>query len=253
MPKARGHFIDGIKINQISVCAVDGERFWRKERKQFAAPLVTVANIFFKMARNPVRLWTSLAEWQRWEIDSFVMLNGPTGFRAYADGPRAVCASELPGRSLSDHLDAGTISERMFIAAGRELSRVHACSVPPFRDGWSHADPHLGNVIYDAAENRARLIDFEVAHLSSLSAIERHADDLLIFLQDLVGLVSIEKWQAFSRCFIDSYGDAAVSAALRQRLVVPRWGPPRVWWTIRTNYLPHPELVRRMDILRKSL
>jgi hypothetical protein len=56
-----------------------------------------------------------------------------------------------------------------------------------------HGDPHMDNVIYDHATDRALLIDFEVIHDKSVPAGARHADDLLVFLQDLMGRVEPQK------------------------------------------------------------
>ena len=41
-------------------------------------------------------------------------------------------------------------------------------------------------VIYNQKTGRARLIDFELVHDRSLSAKSRHADDLLVFLLDIL-------------------------------------------------------------------
>jgi len=54
-------------------------------------------------------------------------------------------------------------------------------------------------VIYEASNNRARLIDFEIYHEKSLATAARQADDLLVFLLDLVGTLPTRQWVAVRR------------------------------------------------------
>ena len=77
----------------------------------------------------------------------------------------------------------------MIRAAAREFKRAHAMPTEVFDDRlWSHGDATMANVIYDPATDRARLIDFEVLHRRDWPAVKRHADDLLVFLFDLVSI-----------------------------------------------------------------
>ena len=50
------------------------------------------------------------------------------------------------------------------------------------------------NVIYDRQNGRARLIDFEIVHQKSLPAKSRHADDLIVFLLDLMAVAPNRQW-----------------------------------------------------------
>ena len=95
--------------------------------------------------------------------------------------------------------------------------------------------PH-GQCHFDERNERARLIDFEIVHHKSMSAVSRHADDLLGFLQDMAGTVSGRQWMPFARCFLETYGRRPVIARLTKLLVVPT-GIPGFWWKIRCNYL----------------
>ena len=81
---------------------------------------------------------------------------------------------------------------------------------------WSHGDASMTNVIYNEKTGRARLIDFEIRHEKSLPATARHADDLLVFLLDLVGRVSSRQWIRLAICFLRAYGDAAVMRELKK-------------------------------------
>jgi hypothetical protein len=248
---AAGALVDCIKVNAISRETRAGRVVWIKRRRRSAAPILACANRFFRLAGNPVRALGDLAEWQRWEVECFERLHGGS-FRAFAEGNRGVGADEMPGINLTDPLDTGTIEPRMCAAAGRELRRAHATPCPVLAGGWSHGDPHLGNFLYDAATDRARLIDFEVMHHAELEADARHADDLLVVLQDLVGRVSQERWLPNAHALLAGYDRPAIAARLRMLLTVPR-GVPRVWWMVRTTYLAAAVLHDRLEALRRSL
>ena len=163
-----------------------------------------------------------------------------------------MAAQEIPGVNLTTHLDSGTMTPRMAAAAARELQRAHASACDELDGAWSHGDPHIGNFVYDAVTDRARLIDFEVMHHRSLSAEERHADDMLVFLQDMVGRIRADHWLPCASAFIEAYAKREIIALMARRLVVPR-GFPRVWWAVRTSWLPRAEMHRRLEMLRGTL
>ena len=89
-------------------------------------------------------------------------------------------------------------------------------------------------------------------HHATLSADERHADDLVVFLQDLMGRTHRELWLPGARRFLEAYERPEISALLARRFVAPR-GLARVWWSVRTTYLSRAELARRIDELRAAL
>lgn len=248
---AAGALVDTIKINAVMREHRDGRAFWVKRRRWTAGPIMACANRFFRLAGNPIHALAELPRWQRWEVDCFLRLHGER-FRAFSDGPRSVAAEEVPGKNLSDHLNAGTLAPAMLAAAARELRRAHEVECPIFRGPWSHGDPHAGNFVYEAAMDRARLIDFEVMHHPTMLADERHADDLLVFLQDIAGRISTEQWLPSAQAFLGGYARPEISARLREKLVVPH-GLARVWWAVRTTYLAPAELQRRITTLRASL
>lgn len=244
-------FAERIKVNAITRETRDGRRLWIKRRRRSAPVALACANRFFRLAGNPVQAITDLSAWQRWEVECFLTLHG-SRYHAFADGTQAVAAEEIPGVSLAHHLHRATLAPAMTAAAARELRRAHATSCGIFGAGWSHGDPHAGNFLYDAAANRARLIDFEVRHDVALAPEERHADDLLVFLQDVVGRVSADAWLPLATAFLDAYDRPEILARLVPRLILPR-GIPRVWWAVRTSYLPSLELTRRLALLRQTL
>lgn len=243
--------MDRIKINSVSREIRDGRAMWIKRRRPTAVPIMACANRFFRAVGNPVRALEDFAAWQRWEVDCFLALHGER-FHAFAEGPRTVAAEEVPGVNLSEHLDTGTLSAAMLTAAAREMRRAHGRDCTNFGGAWSHGDPHVGNFVYEAAADRARLIDFEVQHHASLAAEERHADDLLVFLQDMVGRISRELWLPSARTFLAAYERPEIVARLRGKLLAPR-GLARVWWAVRTTYLAPAELERRLAELRAAL
>jgi hypothetical protein len=247
---AAGNLVDRIKINRLSREMRDGRVVWIKRRRWTARPIMVCANQFFRVAGNPVQALEDFGEWQRWEIECFQALHGDD-FRAYAEGPRAVAAEEVPGANLSQHLNAGTLVPPMLAAAARELRRAHERPCADLGGLWSHGDPHAGNFVYETEADRARLIDFEVRHHAVLAAEERHADDLLVLLQDLSGRLPREQWLPCAHAFLAAYGRPEIVARLRKKLVAPR-GIARVWWAVRTTYLSSMELERRLDALRES-
>ena len=248
---AAGSLVDRIKINAVSREMRDGRPMWIKRRRLAAGPVMACANRFFRAVGNPVQALDDCAAWQRWEVECFLALHGDR-FLAFADGPRAVAAEEVPGVNLSLYLDTGTLTQRMLAAAAAEMRRAHGQTCAEFAGPWSHGDPHVGNFIYDGAAQRARLIDFEVQHHRALQADERHADDLLVFLQDMVGRIAREQWLPSALAFLAAYERPEIVVRLRERLLAPR-GIARVWWAVRTTYLAPAELERRLATLRAEL
>jgi len=173
-------------------------------------------------------------------------------FQTLEDEAGWLHVEELPGRSIAQHIENGTETEAMFRSAARELRRAHALECTRFEASWSHGDPHSGNFIYEPVTERARLMDFEVQHHASLSPAARHADDLLVFLQDTLGRLSRERWLELAEDFVRAYGRPEITAHLVERLTAPR-GLARLWWAVRTTYLAPRELECRLAALRAVL
>lgn len=248
---AAGHFVDRIKINRLTRCEREGRPVWAKRRRRSAPAVISLANAFFRLAGNPVTILTDPAIWHAWERSSMQALYADQ-FGVWSDETGTFFLEEFPGRSLSEHLDQGTASTEMFAAAGREFQRAHAIPCPWFEAGWSHGDPHTGNVIFDPATSVARLLDFEVRHDRQLPAIARHTDDLLVFLQDTLGRLPRDRWLQWASVFVQSYGRPEITAHLVERLAAPR-GVARLWWAVRTTYLAPQELADRLEALRDVL
>lgn len=248
---AAGRIVDQIKINTLSRHERDGRGVWAKRRRGSARFVIPLANAFFRVAGNPVTILGDQRAWLDWEIESMQALHGGQ-FATWSDELGTLWADELPGHSISAHLDAGTTNEEMFAAAAREFQRAHAISSAWFQGGWSHGDPHSGNLIYDETSGRARLLDFEVRHDEHLCADARHTDDLLVFLQDTLGRLPRHRWLQLAQVFVETYGRAEVTARLVERLTAPR-GLAQIWWAVRTTYLAPQEIAGRLAALREAL
>jgi tRNA A-37 threonylcarbamoyl transferase component Bud32 len=248
LAKAAARFVDSLKINSVSEKIRRGRRVVIKRRNGYSEPLVDLANLYFRMAGIPIRFWAKIEDWRRWEVKCFKMLNGDR-FRAWACGKKTVCADKLPGKSLWEHLDEGTLTPQMMEAAGKEFRRAHQFWSDGFRAPWSHGDAGMNNVIYNEKTGRARFIDFEIVHDKSLPAKSRQADDLLVFLLDLIAVAPNPQWLALALSFLNAYGDAAVISELKNQLSLPS-GMAWIWWGVRTSFTSPAKVKRRLEKVR---
>jgi hypothetical protein len=246
-----GAMIDKIQINQMRLTRRDGRLMWVKRRRRGSRALVIGANLFFRSAGNPVSVVQDSQVWRQQEVASFRLLNGED-FLAFSGEDGSVWLERLPGSDLDSLNAEGRLEVGMFYAAGLEFRRVHALYSPRFRGPWSHGDPNFGNVIVDESAQRVRLIDFETAHIESLSPDDRHADDVAVFLLDLLGGVAEESLPAMAGAFLAGYDRPTIWALAQHRLVIPT-GFGRLWWGIRTEYAPLEVLQRRLTLLRQCL
>jgi len=189
-------------------------------------------------------MFPSVRAWQAWELHSYALLHGGAR-RAGAVGRDAIVVEALPGETLARRLARGGLTPAMMAAAARELGRAHALA-------WSHGDPHLGNVLYDEAADRAYLIDFETRHEPQLSVTERRADDLLVLLMDVMASDASPRWLELARALVATYPAREALGVVRDRLRPPD-GWARVLWRIRTHHRP-PDWIRgRVTVLRAQL
>jgi hypothetical protein len=243
--------IEAIKINAMSLEKRGNRLMWVKRRQVGSGVIVLFANLFFRLAGAQIHLWFSLKRWQSWEVACFRLLYGRT-LQVYPEGKRTVCAEKVPGISLRDCVINSTLAIPAIAAAGKELRRAHGLWCSELGDYWSHGDPHLENLIYDPQTGRARLIDFELIHDKSLPALKRHADDLLVFLQDLMSCVTAEEWIPFACALLDAYDQSAIVDEARKRLIVPG-GWFAIWWKLRTDYLSRDLMIERINSLQAAL
>jgi|GEM_PF-607685 len=243
--------IEGIKINSINLEERGNRLMWVKRRQLGSGLIVLFANLFFLLARARLHLWINLKKWQSWEVACFRLLYGQT-LEVFSEGRRTVCVEMVPGKSLREWVIESPFAIQAIEAAGKELRRAHGLWSSELGDYWSHGDPHLENLLYDPESDQARLIDFELIHDKSMPAIKRHADDLIVFLQDLMGCVSAEQWVPFSLALIESYNEPEVLAEVRRRLTAPR-GWSAIWWKLRTDYLQSGAMTDRIETLNAAL
>src|SRR6266568_7712068 len=248
LSNAAARFVDSLKINSVSEKLRRGRRVVIKRRNGYGEQLADLANLYFHMAGIPIRFWAKAEDWQRWEAECFKMLNGDR-FRAWASGDKTVRADKLPGKSLWEHLEQRRLSREMVEAAGHEFRRAHQFRSDEFRGPWSHGDAGANNVIYDEMTGRARLIDFEIVHDKSLPAKSRQADDLLVFLLDLIAVAPNSQWLTLALSFLNAYGNTAVICELEDELALPN-GMAWIWWGVRTSFANPAKVKRRLEKLR---
>jgi hypothetical protein len=248
LSNAAASFVDSLKINSISEAVRRRRRVVIKRRNVYGEQLADLANLYFRMSGIPIRFWSKADEWRRWELNCFRMLNGDR-FRAFSAGPRTVCFDKLPGKSLWDYLNEGTLTRRMLEAAATELRRAHRFRSDELGGGWSHGDATTTNVIYNQRTGRARFIDFEIVHDRSLSAKSRQADDLLVFLLDIMAMAPSRQWLPFSLSFLNAYGDPVVLAELTSHLALPN-GIAWIWWGVRTSFANPAKVRQRLERIR---
>src|SRR5213082_1152806 len=116
--------VEAIAINSISEEVRRKRAVVVKRRNLHSEQLADLTNLYFRVANIPIRFWSKLDEWRRWEIGCFEMLNNDR-FHAYASGKRCVVAEKLPGESLWEHLNQGTLTKRILRSAAVEFRRAH--------------------------------------------------------------------------------------------------------------------------------
>src|SRR6266700_2503096 len=241
-------FVDSLKLSSVSEKVRRGRQVVLKHRQIYGDQLADLANLYFRMSNIPIRFWSKAEDWRRWEVKCFQMLNGDR-FRVYLSGAKTVCTDKLPGENLWEHMNRRALTRPMLQAAGRELFRAHQLWSDEFGSRWSHGDATMTNVIYNEKTGRARLIDFEIVHHKSLPATARHADDLLVFLLDILAIAPSRQWLPFALCFLNAYGDTEVIAELENQLAVPS-GLAWIWWGVRTSFAKPAKVKRRLAKLQ---
>jgi hypothetical protein len=248
LTNAAAKFVDSLKLSSVSDRVRRGRQVVIKRRNAHSEQLAELANVYFRMSNVPIRFWSTTKDWQRWEVKCFQMLNGDR-FRAFASGAKAVCVDKLPGKSLWQYLNRGTLTRQMLEAAAHEFRRAHQFWSDEFQAPWSHGDAGMENVVFNEKTGRARLIDFEIVHDKSLPAAPRHADDLLVFLLDLVAIAPSHKWLPFALRFLNAYNNLDVIAELKNQLALPS-GMAWIWWGVRTSFANPAKVKQRLAKLR---
>jgi hypothetical protein len=228
---------------------VNGKKVFTKRRTLFGQFVACLSNIYFRLSGLPMLFCPDQRSWQEWEIECFETLNVRDADVLDED---TISMSKLPGKCLWEHLLNDSLTEEMILAAAREFRRAHRLYSPRLGGPWSHGDGCMENVLYDPKKNRARLIDFEFVHDRRLSPDERHADDLLIFLLDLMSVPDRMDWLDLTCKFLCEYNDDQVIVSLRDRLFIPT-GMKGIWWNVRTHFLPKEKVAKHLKSLGDAI
>lgn len=239
--------IDSVGINQTLPVDVNGRRCFQKRRRAGRGVIIAAGNVFLRWSQSRIRMFPRCADWQAWELDSYRLLHGPERISRQPDSA-SILIEALPGTSLDACRRERAITPAMMQAAAAEFRRVHALQSSLLHAAWSHGDPHWRNVLYDASTGQVHLIDFETRHQAHLTPDERHADDVLVFLLDMLGGTSAN-WLEWSQIFLAAYARPEICAELLKRLHMPD-GWERVLWQTRTHHLPAVSLQDRLIQLR---
>src|SRR5207247_3838874 len=175
LTNATATFVDSLKISSTSERMRRGRQVVVKRRNIYSEQLCDLAKLYFRMSSIAIRFWSKTKDWQRWEVKCFKMLNGDR-FRASKSGAKAICVDKVPGESLWEHMNRGTLTRQMLEAAAHEYWQAHQLWSNEFAGPWSHGDASMENVMYNGKTGRARLIAFELIHEKALTAKSRQAE-----------------------------------------------------------------------------
>jgi hypothetical protein len=186
-------------------------------------------------------------EWVDWEVHCARLLYPERPAVQIGPGP-SVIIPKVAGISLRQLLHRNEAGVNAFVAAARELRRVHQIPCSHYKAAWSHGDLHLDNVMYDPVAGRAVLIDFDTRHDFRVRQTQRHGDDLKVMLLELIGFPD-DQWRHPATALIEEYREASVLDELGRQLVIPR-GFAKILWHTRTNCPSTRQLEQRLQSLR---
>jgi hypothetical protein len=236
-----------VRVNQIQQSMQDGLPVFVKRRRVGGSLVIWFANRFLALAHSGICMFVRSDAWVDWEIHCAGLLYPDRVAVKKGLGP-SVVIPKVCGISLRELLHRGEASVEAFVAAARELRRVHQIPCSYYGESWSHGDLHLDNIMYDQAAGRAVLIDFDTRHEFRLDRTQRHADDLKVMLLELIGLPD-EQWRELATALIEEYREPAVLSELDRQLVVPR-GFGRILWHTRTSGSSTRQVEQRLESIR---
>jgi hypothetical protein len=236
-----------VRVNQIQQSVRDGVPVFVKRRRAGGSIVIWFGNRFLALARSGACMFVRAGEWVDWEVHCARLLYPERPAVKTGPGP-SVVVPKVCGSSLRQLLHQNEACLSAFVAAARELRRVHQIRCSHYKAAWSHGDLHLDNIVYDPVAGRAVLIDFDTRHEFRLSPAQRHSDDLNVMLLELIGLPD-EQWHQAATALLEEYRDASVLDELGRQLFVPR-GFAKILWHTRTNCSSTRQLQQRMQTLR---
>jgi len=236
-----------VRVNQILQSVQDGVPVFVKRRRAGGSIVIWFGNRFLALARSGICMFVRADEWVDWEVHCARLLYPERPGVKIGPGP-SVIVPKVCGISVRQLLHRNEAGVNAFVAAARELRRVHQIPCSQYKEAWSHGDLHLDNIVYDLVADRAFLIDFDTRHDFRLSHTRRHSDDLKVMLLELIGL-SDEQWRQPATALLEEYREVSVLNELGRQLVVPR-GFAKILWHIRTNGFPTRRIERRLQSVR---
>jgi hypothetical protein len=236
-----------VRVNQIQQSVQDGLPVFVKRRRAGGSFVIWFANRFLALARSGICMFVRTDAWVDWEVHCARLLYPERAAVKKGLGP-SVVVPKVDGISLRELLHRGEASADAFVAAARELRRVHQIPCSYYQEAWSHGDLHLDNMMYDQAAGRAVLIDFDTRHEFRLGRTQRHADDLKVMLLELIGLPN-EQWREPATALVEEYRDPTVLDELDRQLVVPR-GFAKILWHVRTSGSSTRQVEQRLESIR---
>jgi hypothetical protein len=239
-----------VRVNQIRQSVQDGMPVFVKRRRAGGSIVIWFGNRFLALARSGICMFVRTGEWVDWEVHCARLLYPERPAAKIGPGP-SVIVPKVCGISLRQWLQQNEAGVDAFVAAARELRRVHQISCSRYQAAWSHGDLHLDNIVYDSAADRAVLIDFDTRHEFRISPTQRHGDDLKVMLLELMGLPD-DQWRPPATALLEEYGEASVLDELGRQLFVPR-GFAKILWHVRTNGASTRQLEPRLQSLRTLL
>ena len=239
-----------VRVNRIQRQTCNVAAVFVKTRRFGGGLVVWFGNWFLYLAGSGICMFVRSRDWMKWEAYCAMLLYPDRPAVKFSSG-NAVVVPEIRGVSIRQMLKAGDINLRAFIAAARELRRVHGIPCSDYKAAWSHGDSHLDNILYDSESDQATLIDFDTRHERNLNATQRQADDLKTVLLELLSLRN-DDWIEPANCFLKEYGDATVLNELARELVIPH-GVAKIFWFTRTGCSATRNIEQRYHRLQRIL
>lgn len=242
------HLMNHVRVNSIQPQIRSGLPVYVKKRRFAGSFVIWCGNTFLSLANSGLQMFVQANQWTQWELHCAQLLY-PDRAAPIVHPSGTLVMPEVRGVSLRAMLHAEKLEPKVAQAAAREIRRAHQIQCSVYCGKWSHGDLHLDNILYDAEKNQATLIDFDTRHNVGLDEIKRHADDLKVFLLELVSK-SPPKWKEIASYFLQEYEDIEVLRELSRQLVVPR-GIARILWYTRTSNCPISLIEPRLQCLNE--
>ncbi len=250
LQRAAAWLMNRVRVNKIQQRLQDGTPVFVKRRRTGGSIVIWFGNYFLSLAHSGVRMFVRADEWVDWEVHCARLLYPEQPPVKIGPGP-SVIVPKVSGISLRQLLYRQEAGIAAFVAAARELRRVHQIPCSRYQGAWSHGDLHLDNILYDAVADRAVVIDFDTRHDFRLNCTQRHSDDLKVMLLELMTLPG-EQWRKPATALIEEYREVSVLGDLARQLFVPR-GFARILWYVRTSGCSTHQVNERLQDLRTSI